>query len=115
MNCVAGTDSAKYFFIFWAILFITSVSSSSVFRFVACFFPNAVVAFAVGGTVLLMLLVNSGYAILRKDIPGYGLLCVFEASCGVLQNRVGSMTAAVEFLVDIEDDRLISFTSDMGF
>ncbi|CAD7702122.1 unnamed protein product [Ostreobium quekettii] len=66
-----STDSAKYFFMFWLILFLSNITATSVFRLVACAFPNAVIAFAVAGTTLLMLMATAGFTITRQSIPGW--------------------------------------------
>lgn len=44
---------------------------SSLFRLVACLAPNMVVANSMGGLTLLLLVVNSGFVIVRNSIPGW--------------------------------------------
>ncbi|GMH32356.1 hypothetical protein BSKO_00190 [Bryopsis sp. KO-2023] len=64
-------DSTRYFLIYWLVVFSFSCGSSALFRFIPCVTPNMVVTNSVGGVTLLMLVVNSGFTIVRKSIPGY--------------------------------------------
>lgn len=62
-------DGARYFFIAYLILGTASLALTSVFRLVGCLFQNAAAANAVAGFMLLMLIVNSGFIIVRSALP----------------------------------------------
>lgn len=62
---------AAYFFTFMFIAFTVSLTSSALFRFLACVSPDAVIANAIGGLLLVTLIISSGFAILRTDIPDW--------------------------------------------
>lgn len=62
-------DGAQYFFLFVAVAVSVSMAITSLFRLLGCAFPSQVVAQGVGGFLMLLLIVNSGFIILRSAIP----------------------------------------------
>ena len=65
----SAADGPEYFFIFYAVLLLASLSITSLFRLVGCLFADLAIANACAGFILLMLIVNSGYIIIRSAIP----------------------------------------------
>lgn len=61
---------AGYYFIFWTVCFSAILVLSGVFRLVACVTPSMVIGNSVGSLVLLVLIITSGFAIVRSAIPG---------------------------------------------
>ncbi|KAK9807392.1 hypothetical protein WJX73_000014 [Symbiochloris irregularis] len=62
---------AGYFFLYYIILASTMLSMAAIFRFNAATSPDLTVANAAGGLVILMLVITSGFAIVRQSIRGY--------------------------------------------
>lgn len=48
---------------------------SAFFRLLACVAPSMVVAQSLGAFMLLILVISSGFAIVRGDIPGWCDMC----------------------------------------
>ncbi|MEW5298072.1 MAG: hypothetical protein WDW36_001233 [Sanguina aurantia] len=63
--------SAGHFFTFYVILVAISVNSAALFRMIAHIAPDGVSANAYGGFVLLILIIMSGFSIVRGSIPNY--------------------------------------------
>eukprot|EP00892_Ulva_mutabilis_P001385 jgi/Ulvmu1/11247/UM073_0019.1 len=63
-----STDSPRYFFTFCAVLASASLAITSIFRMVGAFFSSPAVANATAGFLLLMLVINSGFVIVRTAI-----------------------------------------------
>ncbi|KAG2432130.1 hypothetical protein HXX76_009056 [Chlamydomonas incerta] len=62
---------AGQFFAFWLAMFSMSFNSNVLFRLIAYASPDAVSANAFGGFVLLILILLSGFTIIRGSIPDY--------------------------------------------
>ena len=65
--------SASCFFLFYFIIVCAILMQSCLFRMLACICPNMVLANAGGSILLLILIVSSGFVLVRKSIPGYDL------------------------------------------
>lgn len=66
--------SAGHFFTFYVILVAISVNAAALFRMIAHIAPDGVSANAYGGFVLLILIIMSGFSIVRgglseSDLP----------------------------------------------
>ena len=61
--------SASQFFLFYFILICAILMQSCLFRLLACISPNMVLANAGGAVLLLVLIVSSGFVLVRKSIP----------------------------------------------
>lgn len=59
---------AAYFFAYWVIIICSSLSMSAIMRLLAVLAPNATLANAYGGILLLMLILNSGFTIVRSKL-----------------------------------------------
>ncbi|KAG2439064.1 hypothetical protein HYH02_006591 [Chlamydomonas schloesseri] len=68
---VGYTANAGQFFAFWLAMFSMSFNSNVLFRLIAYASPDAVTANAFGGFCLLILILLSGFAIIRGSIPDY--------------------------------------------
>jgi ABC-type multidrug transport system permease subunit len=68
--CVCA-DAAYYYFLFVAVVITTSLAVSSIFRLLGAAFQSPPVAQGVGGFFLLLLVINSGFIIVRKAIPDW--------------------------------------------
>ena len=66
--CVRA-DGPQYFFLFLAVAVSVSLAITSLFRLLGTAFSSQVVAQGVGGFFLLLLIVNSGFIIVRSAIP----------------------------------------------
>lgn len=62
--------SASCYFLFYFILVCAILMQSCLFRMLACICPNMVLANAGGAILLLVLIVSSGFVLVRKSIPG---------------------------------------------
>eukprot|EP00899_Mesostigma_viride_P014234 jgi/Mesvir1/22811/Mv14223-RA.1 len=60
-----STQPAYAFFIFWLLLFMLSASLSSLFKLIACVVPNVAIGNATGGFSILLLVLTSGFVLLR--------------------------------------------------
>ncbi|KAK9826588.1 hypothetical protein WJX74_004476 [Apatococcus lobatus] len=63
--------SASCFFLFYFIIVCAILMQSCLFRMLACICPNMVLANAGGSVLLLVLIVSSGFVLVRKSIPGW--------------------------------------------
>jgi hypothetical protein len=72
-------DGPKYFFLSYLVLITTSLAISSIFRLLGSLFQNPSGANAVGGFLLLMLVINSGYIIVRTALPPW-TICFYWIS-----------------------------------
>jgi len=68
---VGFVRGAGYFFIFFLTCVLTSLSLSSAFRMNACLYPDMVMANALTGLLMVILVISSGFAIVHKAIPGW--------------------------------------------
>jgi ABC-type multidrug transport system permease subunit len=60
-----------YFFIFWVVVVASNLCLTALFRLLAVLAPNPTLGAAYGGLALLILILTSGFAIVRKSIPLY--------------------------------------------
>lgn len=63
------TDGAGYFFIAWLVLITASLTLTACFRLLACAILSPAAAQAASGFTLLVVIVGSGYIIVRRAIP----------------------------------------------
>lgn len=66
-----STDGAGPFFTFVLILFSMASCTSALFRMIGDISPTMVIANAAGGALLLILIMSSGFTILRPSIPDW--------------------------------------------
>jgi ABC-type multidrug transport system permease subunit len=59
---------AGYFFIFWLVVAASNLCLSALFRLLAVLAPNPTLAAAYGGLALLILILTSGFAIVRSKL-----------------------------------------------
>ena len=67
---VGYESSASCFLLFYFILVCAILMQSCMFRMLACICPNMVLANAGGSVLLLILIVSSGFVLVRSSIPG---------------------------------------------
>ncbi|KAF6263806.1 ABC-2 type transporter-domain-containing protein [Scenedesmus sp. NREL 46B-D3] len=60
-----------YFFIFWVVVVASNLCLTALFRLLAVLAPNPTLGAAYGGLALLILILTSGFAIVRGSIPLY--------------------------------------------
>ncbi|WIA42005.1 hypothetical protein OEZ86_009302 [Tetradesmus obliquus] len=61
----------NYFFIFWVVVVASNLCLTALFRLLAVLAPNPTLGAAYGGLALLILILTSGFAIVRGSIPLY--------------------------------------------
>lgn len=61
--------SAGRFFTFFLISVGMSLNASALFRFIGCVAPDNVMANALGGVSIVILIITSGFVIVRDSIP----------------------------------------------
>ncbi|GAX82873.1 hypothetical protein CEUSTIGMA_g10299.t1 [Chlamydomonas eustigma] len=66
----------SYFFTFFAICFSLSLVASGLFRFIACLSPDMVIGNALGGLAIVLLIVTSGFVIVKGSIPPWMIWAV---------------------------------------
>eukprot|EP00877_Chromochloris_zofingiensis_P010755 jgi/Chrzof1/5933/Cz16g21030.t1 len=88
---------AAYFFAYWVIIICSSLSMSAIMRLLAVLAPNATLANAYGGILLLMLILNSGFTIVRTSIPGWWIWAYYISpfAYGIRSVIVNEFTAPV--------------------
>lgn len=65
--------SVSYFFIFWAVVVASNLCLTALFRLLAVLAPNPTLAAAYGGLALLILILTSGFAIVRGEQMNAGM------------------------------------------